>query len=185
MNAHAKVLLALVALIAALCFLRIGQTNRRTELVTTDHGSGMASASAAALSRPFNFTGMFLHGLGDSGQSWQWLRRTFSKGTWIIPTSPKRPISANNGFVMTGWFDLDDLPVTRKTPVDNEGFKQSIALIHSLLDEQIAAGVPSNSIFLFGFSQGGAMTLAAVSDTQRPFFEQCMSSSVGIALTIS
>jgi len=44
---------------------------------------------------------------------------------------------------------------------DAEGIQQSINYIHSLIDDEIARGTPSERIILGGFSQGGCIALAA------------------------
>ena len=125
----------------------------------------MSSAAATASRASRDSVVIFLHGLGDNGRSWSWMSSKYAKRLphtrWITPTSPSRPITVNGGARMTGWFDLDDLPVTAHTPDDAAGYAASIALVHGMLDAEVARGVDSRRILLGGFSQGGAMTLAA------------------------
>ena len=112
-----------------------------------------------------------MHGLGDAGESWTWMRRMrlpTSAVRWHFPTAAQRPVTLNAGHRMTAWFDLDDLPVTASTPDDEPGFAASVKRIHALIDEEVAAGVAPEHIVLGGFSQGGAMTLAAGLRYGRP-----------------
>ncbi|HLL19872.1 MAG TPA: carboxylesterase, partial [Rubrivivax sp.] len=44
---------------------------------------------------------------------------------------------------------------------DEAGVRESIALVHALLDREVARGVPAKRIVLGGFSQGSAITLGA------------------------
>ena len=56
---------------------------------------------------------IFLHGLGDSSEGFYdlfagWSQHKLTPPTCkiILPTAPKKPVSCNNGFVMTSWFDI-------------------------------------------------------------------------------
>lgn len=61
------------------------------------------------------------------------------------------------------WYPQSFLsPIEQNEP----GITSGIAVIHGLIDEAIAAGVPSERIVLLGFSQGGC--LAATSAQRRP-----------------
>lgn len=108
---------------------------------------------------------IFMHGLGDAGASWQPLGKMLASRLpgvgWRFPTAPVQPVSANGGYKMTSWMDLDDLPVTKHTPDDVPGLKASTALVHKMVDEEVAKGVPAERIVLAGFSQGAAMALTA------------------------
>src|SRR5690606_9592283 len=44
---------------------------------------------------------------------------------------------------------------------DEQGVLESVAQVDALVDREIARGIPASQIFLAGFSQGGAITLAA------------------------
>ena len=64
------------------------------------------------------------------------------------------------GMRMPGWFDITDFGgdvTTRKEDVD--GILKSVEHLHSIIDEQIKKGVPSERIVVGGFSQGGAIAL--------------------------
>jgi len=66
------------------------------------------------------------------------------------------------GMRMPGWFDITDFGgdvMTRREDVD--GILKSVELLHSIVDEQVEKGVPSERIVIGGFSQGGAIALLA------------------------
>lgn len=105
---------------------------------------------------------LWLHGLGDSGAGWSHLKRELSLGDrvrYLHPDAPTSPVTCNGGYRMTSWMDLDTIPVSLSLPDDEEGLKASSAIIHALLDKEVAAGTPSTDIVVGGFSQGAAMAL--------------------------
>lgn len=107
---------------------------------------------------------IFLHGLGDSGSSFHGFRQMrlpVAPVRWHFPTAAQRPISLAGGMPMNAWFDLDDLPVTKNGRDDEEGFAASVRRVTAIIDAEVDAGVDPRNIYLGGFSQGGAMTLAA------------------------
>ncbi len=46
-----------------------------------------------------------------------------------------------------------------------------MCLVHSLIEEEIANGIPSNRIAIGGFSMGAALALHACKELQVPFNE--------------
>lgn len=104
-------------------------------------------------------TVIFLHGLGDSGRGWApflpEMLPPYVKG--ICPNAPEMPVSLNHGMVMPAWYDLHGLSASARE--DTEGIKKAAAYVHSLIDAEIKAGIPSNRILLGGFSMGGALAL--------------------------
>ena len=42
---------------------------------------------------------------------------------------------------------------------DNESIQKAASSVHSLIEDEIKAGIPSNRIVIGGFSQGGALSL--------------------------
>eukprot|EP00695_Tsukubamonas_globosa_P000343 TRINITY_DN1250_c0_g1_i1.p1 TRINITY_DN1250_c0_g1~~TRINITY_DN1250_c0_g1_i1.p1 ORF type:complete len:221 (+),score=55.21 TRINITY_DN1250_c0_g1_i1:60-722(+) len=104
---------------------------------------------------------IFLHGLGDTGEGWEpvceQLSSAFGHVKFILPTAPVRPVTLNMGFMMPAWYDIKTLSPDGKE--DETGTKQTAQFINSLIDKEVASGVPSNRIVLAGFSQGGAMSL--------------------------
>ena len=74
---------------------------------------------------------------------------------FIFPQAPDRPITVNGGYIMPGWYDIKGIDITDKE--DLEGMTESQAILDGLIENQIAAGIPSENIILAGFSQGGAV----------------------------
>ncbi|XP_033230298.1 acyl-protein thioesterase 2 [Belonocnema kinseyi] len=75
----------------------------------------------------------------------------------ICPTAPTMPVTLNAGFRMPSWFDLKSLDATG--PEDEEGIRKAAELVHSMIAEEVAKGIPTKRIVLGGFSQGGALAL--------------------------
>lgn len=63
---------------------------------------------------------------------------------------------------MPSWFDIHEIPVTPDSPKDEGDVLKAVQNVHAILDKEIAAGTDPKNIFLCGFSQGGALTLASV-----------------------
>lgn len=60
---------------------------------------------------------------------------------------------------MPGWYDIKNLGDLASRDEDEEGIVKSRDYFHSLIDSEIAKGIPANRIVIGGFSQGGAMSL--------------------------
>ncbi|KAF2655780.1 acyl-protein thioesterase 1 [Lophiostoma macrostomum CBS 122681] len=105
------------------------------------------------------------HGLGDSGAGWlflaeNWRRRSkFEEVSFIFPNAPMIPITLNMGMRMPGWYDIKSLDDLAGREEDETGIVKSKDYFHSLIDAEIAKGIPANRIVIGGFSQGGAMAL--------------------------
>lgn len=54
-------------------------------------------------------------------------------------------------------FDLRSLDSTG--PEDEEGIRRAAGMVHTLIAEEVAAGIPTKRIVLGGFSQGGALAM--------------------------
>jgi len=102
---------------------------------------------------------IFFHGLGDTGQGWaeamNAVRGPFMKV--ICPTAKTIPVTLNAGFRMPSWFDLKTLD--ESGPEDEDGIKSAATEVHSLIEDEIKAGIPAERILIGGFSQGGALAL--------------------------
>ncbi|CAN9471824.1 unnamed protein product [Alternaria alternata] len=105
------------------------------------------------------------HGLGDSGAGWiflaeNWRRRSkFEEVSFIFPNAPSIPITLNMGMRMPGWYDIKSLSTLDDREEDEKGIVDSQKYFHSLIDQEVAKGIPANRIVVGGFSQGGAMSL--------------------------
>lgn len=60
---------------------------------------------------------------------------------------------------MPGWYDIKSLSTLADREDDEAGIARSRDYFHSLIDAEVAKGIPSNRIVIGGFSQGGAMSL--------------------------
>jgi len=67
------------------------------------------------------------------------------------------PVTLNNGYVMPAWFDI--LSLNREDNQDEDGIKYAAQKLTQLLDQLVGEGESEENIFLFGFSQGGALAL--------------------------
>ncbi|KAK7303366.1 hypothetical protein RJT34_14270 [Clitoria ternatea] len=110
---------------------------------------------------------LWLHGLGDSGPANEPIKDLFtspefSNTKWSFPSAPSAPVTCNYGHVMPSWFDIPQIPVTHGSPKDENGLLKAVRNVHATIDKEIAAGTNPNNIFICGFSQGGALTLASV-----------------------
>lgn len=110
---------------------------------------------------PVTASVIWLHGLGADGHDFQpivpELRLDNSPGVrFIFPHAPQRPVTINGNMVMRAWFDIKSL---NRSEEDQDGIRQSEALIQGLIQRENQRGVPTNRIVLAGFSQGGAITL--------------------------
>ncbi|XP_010943226.1 probable carboxylesterase Os04g0669500 [Elaeis guineensis] len=110
---------------------------------------------------------LWLHGLGDSGPANEPIRTFFTfpefKHTkWSFPSAPHAPVSCNYGAIMPSWFDIYEIPVSAESPKDEKGLLGAVQNVHAMIDKEVAAGISPENIFVCGFSQGGALTLASV-----------------------
>ena len=102
---------------------------------------------------------IFLHGLGDTGHGWASSLDALNLQNIkiVCPTATSKPVSLNMGMLMPSWFDLFSLDPAGKE--DENGIVKACKEIDTVINQEIKAGVPSNRIFLGGFSQGGALAL--------------------------
>ncbi|XP_058200331.1 carboxylesterase SOBER1-like [Rhododendron vialii] len=110
---------------------------------------------------------LWLHGLGDSGPANEPIKTLFTSPEfrntrWSFPSAPSQPVTCNNGAVMPSWFDLHEIPITAVSPNDENGVLKAVRNVHNIIDKEITAGTNPDNIFVCGFSQGGALTLASV-----------------------
>ncbi|HMT38692.1 MAG TPA: alpha/beta fold hydrolase, partial [Thermomonas sp.] len=83
-----------------------------------------------------------------------------------FPHAPVRPVTINGGMRMRAWYDIRDLDLAQRA--DLEGVAASVADVEALVAREEARGVPPERQLLAGFSQGGAVTLAAGLARARP-----------------
>lgn len=109
---------------------------------------------------------LWLHGLGDSGSSWEVkLKKTrlleiCGSLQLHLPTAKVQHVTAHQE-PRASWFDVCTLPIDLTEPQDPEGMQETVQLIHSMIDELLCDGMLPEHIFLGGFSQGGAASILA------------------------
>ncbi len=108
---------------------------------------------------------IWLHGLGADGHDFEpivpELGLPDGHGVrFVFPHAPERPITIHEGVPTRAWFDIADADFT--TVEDKQGIRASIEIAHALIDrERNEHGIAPENIVLAGFSQGGAIALAA------------------------
>ena len=109
-------------------------------------------------------TVLWLHGLGADGRDFEPIVPELVPKSWaplrfVFPNAPMRAITVNGGMRMRGWYDIGGVDIASKQ--DAVGVRASIAGINALIAREGERGTPPGRIILAGFSQGGAITLAA------------------------
>ena len=107
---------------------------------------------------------IWLHGLGADGHDFAPIVPQLVAPAWpalrfVFPHAPVRPVTINNGMSMRAWYDIAAFDLNARQ--DEAGMRASATEIGTLIAREHARGVPSERIVLAGFSQGGAIALAA------------------------
>lgn len=110
------------------------------------------------------FSVVWMHGLGADGSDFEAVVPELGLDggpgvRFIFPHAPQIPVTCNGGYVMPAWYDIITLDSTTRT-VDEAGILRSREAIRRLIERENQRGVPSERIFLAGFSQGGAIAYA-------------------------
>ncbi|MFA6232363.1 MAG: alpha/beta hydrolase [Rhodanobacter sp.] len=110
------------------------------------------------------FSIIWLHGLGADGNDFAPIVPELVAPSWpalrfVFPHAPVRPVTINNGAPMRAWYDIAGFDLNARQ--DEVGMRASFAEVEALIEREHERGVPSERIVLAGFSQGGAMALAA------------------------
>jgi len=110
------------------------------------------------------FSVIWLHGLGADGHDFAPIVPALVDPAWpalrfVFPHAPVRPVTINNGLPMRAWYDIAAFDLNMAQ--DEAGMRASVAEVETLIAREHERGVPSDRIFLIGFSQGGAIALAA------------------------
>jgi len=114
---------------------------------------------------------IWLHGLGADGNDFAPIIPQLVDPAWpalrfVFPHAPVRPVTVNGGMPMRAWYDIAGTRIEDKQ--DEAGLRASIGEVDQLIAREIERGVPSRHILLAGFSQGGAVVLAAGLRCQQP-----------------
>ncbi|OXA38967.1 Acyl-protein thioesterase 2 [Folsomia candida] len=101
---------------------------------------------------------IFLHGLGDTGQSWAdilpMVRPSHTK--IICPNAPVQAVTLNQGVVMPAWFDLRPLD----QPKDEFGIKCAAEAIQEVIAVEIASAVALYTGLTLPFRLAGILALS-------------------------
>lgn len=106
---------------------------------------------------------ILLHGLGADGNDFVPmvpelnLPDASNNIRFIFPHAPIMPVTLNNGYEMRAWYDIYGLAIDTKT--DSQGISLSVAHIGKLIEREVERGIPTDKIYLAGFSQGAAIAL--------------------------
>ena len=117
---------------------------------------------------------IWIHGLGDTGAGFidvfidTKMQVVPPSCKVILPTAPTQRVTANGGYMMTSWFDIfslerresDTLKDIRNN-VDQAQILKSVGIIHKMLKEEAALLGSTDKVFVGGFSQGCAISLAS------------------------
>ena len=104
---------------------------------------------------------IWMHGLGADGTDFEPLVPELDLPDapairFIFPNAPYRPVTCNGGYVMRAWYDIISLaPDSRE--IDETGLLESREIVRQLIAREAGRGIPSDRVFLAGFSQGGAV----------------------------
>jgi phospholipase/carboxylesterase len=107
---------------------------------------------------------VWLHGLGADGHDFapivpELVRRDWPALRFVFPHAPVRAVTINGGARMRAWYDIRDFDLANRA--DSEGVAESVAQVEALVAREGERGIPPHRVLLAGFSQGGAITLAA------------------------
>ena len=107
---------------------------------------------------------LWLHGLGADGNDFapivpELVRRDWPSIRFVFPHAPVRAVTINGGARMRAWYDIRDMNLANRA--DSEGVAESVAQVEALIAREAERGIAANRLLLAGFSQGGAITLAA------------------------
>ena len=107
---------------------------------------------------------VWLHGLGADGNDFapivpELVRREWPAIRFVFPHAPVRAVTINGGARMRAWYDIRDMNLANRA--DSEGVAESVAQVEALIAREAERGIGAERVLLAGFSQGGAITLAA------------------------
>jgi phospholipase/carboxylesterase len=110
------------------------------------------------------WTILWLHGLGADGHDFAPIVPELVQADWpgirfVFPHAPMRAVTINGGARIRAWYDISALSLDQRA--DETGMRQSIAEVDALIARERDRGVPPQRVILAGFSQGGAVALAA------------------------
>jgi len=107
---------------------------------------------------------IWLHGLGADGHDFAPIVPELVRADWpgirfVFPHANVRPVTINGGMPMRAWYDISSQSIEQRA--DQLGVRASIAEVDALIGRERDRGIPPSRVILIGFSQGGAIALAA------------------------
>jgi phospholipase/carboxylesterase len=107
---------------------------------------------------------LWLHGLGADGNDFAPIVPELVRAGWpalrfVFPHAPVRAVTINGGARMRAWYDIRDFDLANRA--DAEGVAESVVQAEALIAREGERGIPPSRVLLAGFSQGGAIVLAA------------------------
>ncbi len=121
-----------------------------------------ADAIVLAPAAPAAASVIWLHGLGADGRDFVPIVPELGLPAepairFVFPHAPVRAVTLNMGMRMRAWYDIKTL--TAEGRADEEGIRESVALLERYIAAERASGIASERIVIAGFSQGGAIAL--------------------------
>jgi phospholipase/carboxylesterase len=115
------------------------------------------------------WTVLWLHGLGADGHDFapivpELVRPGWSSLRFVFPHAPVRPVTINNGMRMRAWYDIRNFGADELgggDRADSAGVLESVMQVEALVAREGERGIVPARLVLAGFSQGGAIALAA------------------------
>ena len=96
-----------------------------------------------------------MHGLGDSAEGFLPLFQTYHfmiNCRVVMLTAPHRPVTLNYGQKMNSWYDIISID---KREMNSEVTESAEIVTHEIIKQR----EETDTLFLGGFSQGGALSL--------------------------
>lgn len=105
---------------------------------------------------------IWLHGLGADGHDFEAIVPELKVPEdlplrFVFPHAPVRPVTVNGGMSMRAWYDILSLDSAGRA--DEEGVRESSALLDALIRREQERGMDASQIVIAGFSQGGAIAI--------------------------
>ncbi len=103
---------------------------------------------------------IWMHGLGADPNNMAGIAQklpTHLHLEHVLLAAPIRSVTLFNHMAVPAWYDILGSEFSDRE--DKVGIEESEAMINAAIAKQIAANIPSQRIFLAGFSQGAAMAL--------------------------
>ncbi len=114
---------------------------------------------------------IWLHGLGADGHDFVPMATQLNLNNqlglrFIFPHAPVQRVTLNMGMEMPSWYDIYGL--AEDSPQDSQGIARAQGWINELIQRENDRGISSDKIIIGGFSQGGALALAAALQHPQP-----------------